>query len=279
MTASSVADTRYLQTEAVRYAWRRLGAAAGVPLVLLQRFGGTMDDWDPVLLDRLAAGRTLLLFDNAGIGRSTGETPSDFTGIARAAAAFLDALGFSVVDVLGWSMGGYVASHLALERPALVRRLILASSGPGHVANAPEIPSAPQRPGGGPADADADYLYLNFPDTPAGRASGAAHLGRLKAMPGRLLETLTARSAAAQLAARHLVMTPDGSLLGRFASLWQPTLVASGREDVRIPVHYAVAAAQALPHAKLIVYPDAGHGFLFQLAQEFARDALHFLGG
>jgi pimeloyl-ACP methyl ester carboxylesterase len=270
-------ETQYLQTDAARYAWRRLGAAAGVPLVLIQRFGGTMDDWDPELLDRLAAGRTVLLFDNAGIGRSSGETASNFTGIAGAAAAFLDGLGLRTVDVLGWSMGGYVASHLALERPDLVRRLILASSGPGHVTSAPEIPAAPQRPGGGPADSDADYLYLNFPDTPAGRAGGASHLARLKALPGRFKEAPDAHSAAAQLAARQIVMTPEGSLLGRFASLSQPTLVAGGLHDVRIPIFYAFAAAQALPHAKLIIYPDAGHGFLFQLAHEFARDALQFL--
>jgi pimeloyl-ACP methyl ester carboxylesterase len=248
-------------------------------MVLIQRFGGTMDDWDPLLLDLLAARRPVLLFDNAGIGRSGGATASNFTDIARAAAAFIDALGLPLVDVIGWSMGGYVASHLALERPALVRRLILASSGPGHVANAPEIPGALQRPGGGAADADADYLYLNFPDTPDGRASGVAHLARLKALPGRFVEAPAARSAAAQLAARQIVMTPEGSLLGRFPSLSQPTLVASGRQDVRIPVFYAFAAAEALPHAKLIVYPDAGHGFLFQLAREFARDAAHFLGG
>lgn len=277
MPASSAAETRYLQTATVRYAWRRLGAPAGVPLVMLQRFGGTMDDWDPLLLGRLAAGRPVVLFDNAGIGRSNGETASNFTAIAGAAAVFLDGLGLRKVDVLGWSMGGYVASHLALQRPELVRRLILASSGPGHVANAPEIPAAPRRPGGAPDDTDADYLYLNFPDTAAGRAAGAAHLARLKALTGRFMETPDARSAAAQLAARQIVMTPEGSLLGRFASLSQPTLIAAGRLDMRIPIFYAFAAAQALPHAKLIIYPDAGHGFLFQLAHEFARDALQFL--
>lgn len=267
----------------MHYAWRRFGAREGVPLLLLQRFGGTMDDWDPLLLEQIGASRPVILFDNAGIGRSSGETASTFSGIAQAVVAFVDALGLPEVDVLGWSMGGYVASHVALEHPERVRRLILASSGPGYVADAPEIPSGPVRPAGAAArsvaDEEAEYLALNFPDTSAGRAAGAAHLARLSAWPERFTAPPRAASAAAQLTARARVMTPEGSLLPRFAALTQPTLVASGRHDIRIPAFYAVTAARAIPHAKLIIYPDAGHGFLFQRAAEFARDVAHFLAG
>ncbi len=280
---ASGVETQFLQAGSVRYAWRRLGVREGVPLLLLQRFGGTMDDWDPLLLEQIGGARPVILFDNAGIGRSSGETASTFSGIAQAAVAFVDALGLPEVDVLGWSMGGYVASHFALEHPKRVRRLILASSGPGYLADAPEIPSGPARPAGAAArsvaDEEAEYLALNFPNTSAGRAAGAAHLARLRAWPDRLTGPPLAASAAAQLTARARVMTPEGSLLGRFATVTQPTLVASGRQDIRIPAFYAVTAALTIPNAKLIVYPDAGHAFLFQRTAEFARDLAHFLAG
>jgi pimeloyl-ACP methyl ester carboxylesterase len=271
-------ETRYVHADGVRYAYRRLGAAADAPpLLFLQRFGGAMDDWDPALLEILGAERPLLLFDNAGIGRSTGETASTFIGIARAAAAFVEALGIGRVDLLGWSMGGYVASHLALDRPDLVRRLILASSGPGYLDNAPPIPSGSPRPAGAPFDEDAEYIALNFKDTPAGRSAGLAHLARLSQRGDRLADPVSPRSKAAQLAARQIVMTREGSLLLRFARMATPALVAAGHDDIRIPAHYPFVAAQAMPNAKLILYPDSGHGFLFQLYREFGRDALNFL--
>jgi len=277
------AETQFLKAGSVRYAWRRFGAGEGVPLLLLQRFGGTMDDWDPLLLEHLGAVRPLLLFDNAGIGRSSGETASTFGGIAQAAVAFVDGLGLAEVDVLGWSMGGYVASHFALEHPRRVRRLVLASSGPGYVAGAPEIPSGPRSTTGpgprSPEDEDAEYVALNFPATSAGRSAGAAHLARLRSSPDRFTGPQLPASAAAQLAARARVMTPEGSLLGRFAALTQPALVAAGQQDARIPAFYGVAAALAMPNAKLILYPEAGHAFLFQRAAEFARDVVHFLEG
>jgi pimeloyl-ACP methyl ester carboxylesterase len=273
------AETRFLDMGEVRYAYRRLGPATGVPLLFMQRFGGTMDDWDPALLDVLAAERPLLLFDNSGIGRSSGETASTFTGIARAAASFVEGLGEPAIDVLGWSMGGYAASHLALDRPDLVRRLILASSGPGYLENAPPIPNGPVRVPGAPVDQDAEYISLSFPQTAQGRAAGVAHLARLRLWPDRLDTPARPESAAAQLAARGIVMTPEGSLLPRFRAMTTPALVASGHQDIRIPAYYPFVASQAMPNAKLILYPDAGHGFPFQLSREFGRDALNFLGG
>jgi pimeloyl-ACP methyl ester carboxylesterase len=271
------AETQYVDSGGVRYAFRRLGASDRPPLLFIQRFGGTMDDWDPYLLEILAAERSLLLFDNAGIGRSTGETASTFSGIARAAADFVAALGLREVDVLGWSMGGYVASHLALDRPDLVRRLILASSGPGYVDNAPPIPMAPQPPGNAPLSGDDEYLFLFFKDTPSGRAAGAAHLDRLSLRPDRMTAPPTPASRAAQLAARGIVMTPEGSLLPKFATLSTPILLASGQGDIRIPSYYPYVASQALPDGKLILYPDSGHAFMFQWALAFGRDALGFL--
>jgi pimeloyl-ACP methyl ester carboxylesterase len=130
-TASNItAPTQFLQVEHERYAYRRFGAGSGHPLLFLQHFTGTLDNWDPAVTDPLASGREVILFDNAGVGRSTGAVPSTVAGMARHALAFLDGLGMQTCDVLGFSLGGMVAQRMAQERPGIFRRLILVATAP-----------------------------------------------------------------------------------------------------------------------------------------------------
>ncbi|WP_035053599.1 alpha/beta fold hydrolase [Andreprevotia chitinilytica] len=276
---ASIAPNRYVDSPVARFAYRKFGRPGTKPLVFLQRFRGTMDDWDPDLLDALAAERTILLFDSAGIGRSTGQTPPTIQGIAEAAASFIEALGLGSVDILGWSLGGTVAQQLALDRPDLVDKLVIAGSGPGYVADAPAVPDKVWQVAGKAVNDDEDFLYLFFNETPASRAAGVAHLARLKHRTDAFEAPVKPASIGAQVAAIQASGHPAGSLLPRLGQLKLPVLVANGINDVMIPAFKSYVMAQALPQAKLVLYPDAGHGFLFQYGQAFAREVLVFLEG
>jgi len=127
------AETQYVDGVSARFAYRRLGPRSGVPLVMAMRFRGTLDHWDPALLDVLSSERDVIVFDNAGTGRSSGTVPTTIEDLADGLLDFVDALGLLQVDLLGWSMGGYVVQVAALLRPTLLRRLIVAGSGPGRV--------------------------------------------------------------------------------------------------------------------------------------------------
>lgn len=271
-----IAPTRFVATAGVRYAYRTLGSG-GVPLLLLQRFQGTMDDWDPALLETLSDERRVVLFDDAGIGRSIGTTAATFAGAAASAAAFVAALGLERIDVLGWSLGGFAAIRLALDHPDLVRRVILASASPGHVADAPAVPITGGRIGLTDGAHDDDYIHLFFSHGAAGRTAGAAHLVRLRQRASFWKTPPLAASLAAQLAARAIVMTADGSLLPHLSAVARPVLVAHGMHDVRTPAYFALRAAQALPQGRLLVYPETGHGFLFERPVAVGGDFARFL--
>src|SRR5712672_824830 len=125
MTASNItAPTRFLQVESERYAYRRFGSGSKLPLLCLQHFTGTMDNWDPAVTDPLAAEREVILFESAGIGRSSGSVPNTIAGMVAHALAFLDRLGIRTCDVLGFSLGGMVAQQMVLERPSIFRRMV-----------------------------------------------------------------------------------------------------------------------------------------------------------
>ncbi len=265
--------TLYADTRLGRIAYRTEGD--GPPLVLLQRFRGTMDDWDPAFLAPLAAKRTVIRFDSLGVGETEGEVPETVRGMAQIAIALLETLGDRPVDVLGWSLGGYVGQLVALDAPARVRRLVIAGSGPGAVPEGPAAhPRVAEIAAKAAADAE-DLLFLFFTPTPAGRAAGEAHLARLRATPHppvRQETGLRQRSAIVAWTAG------DGDARPRLAELQMPVLVANGTHDVMVPAFRSFVLSQEAPNAKLILYPDAGHAFLFQHIDSFTRDVLAFLG-
>lgn len=270
------AETLTIDVNGVPFAYRLLGDPVQPPLILINRFRGTMDEWDPVFLDRIATDRHVILFDNAGVARSGGEAPLSLTGWAANAAALIAALGFEQVDLLGFSFGGLVAQELALQQPDLVRRLIIAGSGAGYVEGANLNPKAIEV-ATKPVNTEDDFLYLFFKDTPTSQAAGRAHLTRLRQRKDAFAKLVSEPTWKAMLSAGSDVGTAQTSLLHRVGAIHQPVLVANGVEDVMIPTFQSYALAQAIPNARLVIYPDSGHAFLFQYPEEFGDEVLRFL--
>jgi pimeloyl-ACP methyl ester carboxylesterase len=276
---ADTADDLTVDGPSATFTYRRLGPRGGVPLVLLNRFRGTLDWWDPQLLDLLAAGHDVIAFDNIGTGYTTGTPRDSVEGLADGAAEFIEALGLSQVDLLGWTLGGVVAQHLTLRRPDLVRRLALAASNPGGAV--PGLPPADARVRAiltGPEVTAEDLVYLFFPDTDAGRGAGHGYLARIAARlaTGRpeLSPAATSGQAAAIAASGSVPWEQLRDSLERIA---HPVLCAAGIRDVMIPAMTAFVAVQHLPNATLVGYSDAGHAFLFQHAKEFATQVTNFL--
>jgi pimeloyl-ACP methyl ester carboxylesterase len=264
----------------VIYAYRRFGAPADLaapPLVFLQHFRGNLDGWDPALVDSIAERREVILFDNAGVGGSTGTVPRTFTAMAYDALAFLEALHVESVDVLGFSIGGFVAQELTLIRPRLVRRLVLAATGPqggeGMHRYAADVfgNATADEPGG------EDVLALFFERSETSIAKGWAFLERISARAVDRDAGTTLATRDAQLDAITTWGIPDPSRLNRLAGITQPVLVANGDNDRMVPTRNTLLLADRLPDARLKIFADAGHGFLFQYPVEFAADVEAFL--
>jgi pimeloyl-ACP methyl ester carboxylesterase len=262
----------------VDYAYRDTGGEGGVPLVLLQHFRGNLDSWDPALIDTLAQACRVITFDNAGVGGSTGMTPGTVEQMARDAIAFIAALGPGPVDLLGFSIGSFVAQQIALTRPAIVRRLILASAAPQGAAGmhgwAPDVIGAV----GTPETSPEEYLGVFFAGSSSRRQAGQQALQRMYA---RTEDRDTATSWATREAQYDAVCTwgiPDHALLERLSCLELPVFVANGDSDPMIRPHYTYLLAGLIPQARMKIYPDSAHGFLFQHHKEFAADIEAFLG-
>jgi pimeloyl-ACP methyl ester carboxylesterase len=263
----------------VGYAYRDTqgGRDGAVPLVLLQHFRGNLDNWDPALVDALASTRRVVAFDNAGVGGSTGTTPDTIDQMARDAIAFIVALGLDQADILGFSIGSFVAQQIALVRPALVRKLILASSAPQGAAGmhgwAPEVIGAV----GTPKTSADSYLDVFFTQLSSSRQAGREALQRMYA---RTEDRDTATTWATREAQYDAVCTwgiPDHAKLQRLSAVEMPVFVANGDRDPMIRPHYSYLLAGLIPQARVKIYPDAAHGFLFQHHAEFAADIDDFL--
>ncbi|MEU4674610.1 alpha/beta hydrolase [Amycolatopsis sp. NPDC023774] len=262
----------------IRYTYTRIGGNDTPPLLFLSHFRASIDMWDPGFVERVAAAREVILVDNAGVGRSEGRTPTTIPDMAEHVLAFIDALGLDVVDLLGFSLGGYVAQELALARPVLVRRLVLAGTAPrgtgGDLALSGRTHVAATKEALGPKD----LLYLLFPQTETGRTHGIEFIRRLGRPRPDPDFAVTPESWRAQLDSATAWGRPDPAGVHRLALLRQPTLVAHGEHDVMVSVDKARLLAAHLPNAVLKIFPDAGHGFLFQHHTEFADDITNFLG-
>jgi pimeloyl-ACP methyl ester carboxylesterase len=264
-------------TNGLDYAYRDAGDG-GVPLVLFQHFRGNLDSWDPALIDALASTRRVVTFDNTGVGGSTGTTPNTVEQMAHDAIAFITAMDFSQVDILGFSIGSFVAQEIALTRPAIVRRLILASSAPQGAAGmhgwAPDVIGAI----GTPQTSPEEYLDVFFARSSSSRQAGKEALQRMYA---RTEDRDTATTWATREAQYDAVCTwgiPNHVLLQRVSAIDLPVLVANGDSDSMILPHYSYLLAGLIPQARVKIYHDAAHGFLFQHHVEFAADVDAFLG-
>jgi len=263
----------------IDYAYRDTGpgASGGLPLVLLQHFRGNLDNWDPALIDALAPARRVIAFDNTGVGGSTGATPDAVEQMARDAIAFLAAMDLGQVDLLGFSIGSFVAQEITLIRPALVRRLILASSAPQGAAGmhgwAPEVIGAVGKPETRPED----YLQVFFARSSSSQKAGQEVLGRIYARTQDRDKPTTWATREAQYDAVCTWGIPNHALLQRLSCLQMPVFVANGDSDPMILPHYSYLLAGLIPQATVKIYPDSAHGFLFQHHAEFAADVEAFL--
>ena len=260
----------------IEYAYRDLGDG-DVPLVLLQHFRGNLDNWDPALVDALAANRRVVTFDNVGVGATTGKTPSTVEEMARDAIAFLEAMNFQDVDLLGFSIGSFVAQEIALIRPDLLRRVVFASSAPQGAAGmhgwAPEVIGAV----GAPETSPQGYLDVFFAPTATSREAGEEAAGRIFGRTTNRDEPTTWQTRQAQYDAVCAWGIPNHSLLQRVAAIDLPVFVANGDSDPMILPRYSYLLAGLLPDARLTIYPDSAHGFLFQHHRQFAADVHAFL--
>jgi pimeloyl-ACP methyl ester carboxylesterase len=267
--------TKSLDVGGTTFAYRELGPRGGTPVVLLHHFTAVLDDWDPRVIDGIAAHRHVITFDNRGIGASGGKVPHTVAAMAADAAAFIRTLGHDHVDLLGFSLGGGVAQEVTLTNPDLVRRLIL--TGTGH------------RGGGGltkmPLIAASAYLkaaltrrdprhFLFFNRNPAGKRAATDYIARLQERTVDRDQPITHRARIAQLTAIREAGLGDPHDLSKIT---QPTFVANGDNDVMVASNQSRVLAERIPNAQLTIYPDSGHGGIFQYHDRFVPAVLEFL--
>jgi pimeloyl-ACP methyl ester carboxylesterase len=268
------APTHYVECHGIRFAYRRLGPSTGTPLILLQHFSGNIDAWDPAVVNALAADRPVIAFDNAGVGLSTGQTPDNVATMARDAVDFINVLGLSEVDLLGFSLGGCVAQQIAAEHGRLVRKLILVGTAPkgGEEHLLAVLQEAFFQTG-----APDPRLPLFFTKSSASRSSGLAFLKRTQVRKND--RDIDNGSAVTDPQAKALITwcaTPDPEH-AILRAIRQPTLVASGSHDTMLPAKNAYAMFKELSNAQLVLYPDSGHGALFQHHATFVSHVQTFL--
>jgi pimeloyl-ACP methyl ester carboxylesterase len=271
------ASTRRVAADnAIEYAYRDTGDSA-VPLVLLQHFRGNLDNWDPALIDALAAERRVITFDNVGVAATTGRTPNTVEAMANDAIAFIEAMNLERIDLLGFSIGSFIAQEIALIRPELLRRVVLASSAPQGAAGmhgwAAEVIGAV----GAPETSPQGYLEVFFAPTNTSREAGQQAAGRIFGRTTDRDKPTTWQTRQAQYDAVCAWGIPNHSLLQRVAAIDLPVFVANGDSDPMILPRYSYLLAGLLPDARVTIYPDSAHGFLFQHHSRFAADVHAFL--
>ena len=267
--------TRRIQVGGVPFAYRELGPDSGVPVIFLHHLMAVLDDWDPRVIDGIAAQRRVIAFDNRGVGGSGGAVPTTIEEMGRDAIAFIRALGLMQVDLLGFSLGGGVAQMVALQAPDLVRRMILAGTGPRGGGGIDEINRV----------AALAYLkaaltlsdprnFLFFPRTPEGRRAAKDYFSRLKERTEDRDQPISLQARLAQLQA---IKTAGLSAPDDLSVITQPVFVANGDRDLMVDSSLSADMARRLPNARLTIYPDSGHGGVFHHHRAFVPAVLDFL--
>ena len=273
----NTAPTRFIEANGVPYAYRRFGAPAGTPLVFLQHFRGGLDNWDPKVTDGIAKDRPVILFNNAGVASSGGEPADTVSGMAKHVVTFIHALCLKQVDLLGFSLGGFVAQQVALENPDLIRRMVLAGTGPeggeGMDAFTPKVVehATPETP------VIENFLYLFFSPSEAGLAAGRAFWARRHTRADQDIPSSMAAMAAQSAAIALWGVVPETGRYSRIKNISQPVLVVNGRDDIMVPTINSFILQRHIPNATLMLYPDSGHGAIFQYPELFISHARLFL--
>ena len=265
---SVTAQTQFVEAGDTRYAYRQFGQPSDVPLVMLIRYRANMDDWDPAFLDALAQERTVIVFNQSGVASSTGSVPDTIGGMAADVAQFAQALGYSEIDVLGWSMAGFTAQAIAIDHPDLVRRVIMVGTGPAASDQTPppnegvfEVATKAPRADGQTTYSDADRTYLFFTEAPETREVAQASFNRIDAAR-RADEPVTGEAVqAAQTAAiLNFWLEPGNGYFDKLKTLQQPAFIINGDRDAFFTVTASETLYREIPNSRLAIFPMAGHG-------------------
>jgi pimeloyl-ACP methyl ester carboxylesterase len=269
------APTETIDVGGTSFVYRELGPSRGVPVVFLTHLAAVLDNWDPRVVDGIAARHRVITFDNRGVGASSGSTPMTIEEMASDAVTFIRALGFDQVDLFGFSLGGMIAQLIAQQQPRLVRKMIIAGTGPAGGEGIDRVTRVTY------LDITRGLLtrqdpkqFLFFTRTPNGRRAGKEFLARLEERTNDRDTAISVRSFRAQLKAIHRWGRQRPANL---ASIHQPVLVLNGESDRMVPTKNTVDLDRRLPNSQLVIYPDAGHGGVFQFHEDFVKRALEFL--
>lgn len=267
--------TRTVTVDGVDFAYRTYGPGGGVPVVFLHHLGANLDNWDPRVVDGIAAHHHVVAFDNRGVGATGGTTSTTVEAMADDAIAVIEALGFDTVDLFGFSLGGFVAQVIAAVRPDLIRRLVLTGTGPAGGEGIADVSRVTYSDSIKAILSGKDpKTRLFFTRTDNGRAQAAAFLRRLKERTEDRDEAVSLRTFRNQLTAIHAWGTQTPADL---SAITAPTLVANGDGDRMVPTSNSFDLARRIPDAELRIYHDAGHGGIFQAHDEFVPTLLEFL--
>ena len=275
ITSYAEAPARTIKAGGVTYAYRELGPKGGIPVVFFVHLAGTLDNWDPRIIDPIAKSRHVIAFDNRGVGASTGQVPDSVEAMADDAYTFITALGLDKIDVFSFSLGGMVAQALVVRHPELVRKLVLTGTGPKGGKDIDKVAGTTYRDMLRAALNRSDPKeFLFFNRNAAGKPAARAFVNRLK-------ERTADRDAPIKVAAFQTQLkaikkwgrsTPDD-----LSTITQPTLIANGDNDRMVPSILSEDLHQRIKGSELIIYPDSGHGGIFQYHEKFAPVAVEFL--
>jgi pimeloyl-ACP methyl ester carboxylesterase len=275
ITSYAKAPARTVTAGGTTYAYRELGPKGGIPVVFFVHLAATLDNWDPRIIDPIARGRHVIAFDNRGVGASTGRVPDSVEAMADDAYTFITAIGFDKVDVFSFSLGGMVAQALVVRHPELVRKLVLTGTGPKGGKDIDKVAGTTYRDMLRAALNRSDPKeFLFFNRDAAGKPAARAFVNRLK-------ERTADRDAPIKVAAFQTQLkaikkwgrsTPDD-----LSTITQPTLIANGDNDRMVPSVLSEDLHQRIKGSELIIYPDSGHGGIFQYHETFAPVAVEFL--
>ncbi len=268
------AVTKFIEVDGASYAYRMFGKKSGIPVILLQHFTGTMDNWDPAITNGLAEYFTVVLFDNKGIGASGGQTPSTIEAMAKDAISFIKILGVKKVNLLGFSMGGFISQQIAFDEPTLINKLILVGTGPKGGEGIAEI--IKPLTASASMSKDEQKLYLFYETTSTSQALGKEALQRINKRIEHRDPDTKLPSIQAQLQSIMQWAESDPASHHQLKNIHHPVLVINGSNDIVVPTINSYVLFQHLPNAKLSLYPDSGHGSLFQYPELFLTEAIPF---
>ncbi|MGH9093024.1 MAG: alpha/beta fold hydrolase [Acidimicrobiales bacterium] len=275
VTSYKDAPTRTIAAGGVNFAYRELGPKTGIPVIFFVHLAGTLDNWDPAVIDPIAAKHHVITFDNRGVGASSGAVPDTIETMAEDAVTFIKALGFDKVDIFSFSLGGMIAQALVVRHPEFVRKLILTGTGPAGGTGIDKVAGTTyydtlratltrQDP--------KEFLFFNRNTT--GKRAARAFVGRLKERTAGRDANISIKAFQTQLKA---IKRWGRSTPADLSAITQPTLIANGDHDRMVPSVLSEDLHRRIPGSELIIYPDSGHGGIFQYHEKFVPVALDFL--